>query len=139
MAAGALALSAIFAPILAQLNTAAGLLLTIFLWGLAGLGLSVVSPAFFAAAGHIEGVSTSWAVARLSLFNSSVAIFAKAFMGATVEGYGLALAFFFPIVLAIGSGIIAGIFAKRAKMAELENAAPPTGPISLIIDEPGSR
>ncbi|MFM2019806.1 MAG: hypothetical protein RL718_387 [Actinomycetota bacterium] len=139
LAAGALALSSIFAPMLAAINTTFGLLLTIFLWGVAGLGLSVVSPAFFAAAGHVPGVSTSWAVARLSLFNSSIAIFAKAFMGATVEGYGLALAFFFPIVLAIGSGIIAGIFAKRAKMAELENAAPPTGPISLVIDEPGNR
>lgn len=139
MAAGALALSAIFAPLVASYNTVLGLALTVFLWAVAGLGLAVVSPAFFAAAGHIPGVSTSWAVARLSLFNSSVAIFAKAFMGASVEGFGLSLAFFFPIVLAIGSGIIAGIFAKRAKMAELENAAPLTGPISLVVDDQGSR
>jgi len=60
-------------------------------------------------------------------------------MGAAVEGVGLSLAFFFPIILAVGSGIIAGIFAKRAKVAELENAAPPTGPISVIIDESGKR
>lgn len=139
MAAGALALSAIFAPLVASFNTVLGLALTVFLWAVAGLGLAVVSPAFFAAAGHIPGVSTSWAVARLSLFNSSVAIFAKAFMGASVEGFGLSLAFFFPIVLAIGSGIIAGIFAKRAKMAELENAAPLTGPISLVVGDQGSR
>lgn len=139
MAALALALSAIFAPMVADVSTTWGLVLTIFLWAVAGLGLSVVSPAFFAAAGHIPGVSTSWAVARLSLFNSSVAIFAKAFMGASVEGYGLALAFFFPIVLAIGSGVIAGIFARRAKAAELESASPLTGPISLVVDDQGSR
>lgn len=139
IAAGALALSVMFAPMLTAINPIFGLILTAFLWGLAGLGLAAVSPAFFSAAGHIPGVSTSWAVSRLSLFNSSVAIFAKAFMGATVEGYGLALAFFFPIVLAIGSGVIAGIFARRAKVQELENAAPPTGPISIIIDETGNR
>lgn len=139
MAAGVLAISALFSSTLASISPSLALLATVFLWGLAGLGLSVVSPAFFSAAGHIPGVSTSWAVSRLSLFNSSVAIFAKAFMGATVEGFGLSLAFFFPIILAIGSGVIAGIFAKRAKVAELENAAPPTGPISIVIDQSGNR
>ena len=139
VAAFALALSAMFSSMLVAVSSGLGLLVTVVLWGLAGLGLATVSPAFFSAAGHVPGVSTSWAVSRLSLFNSSVSIFAKAFMGATVEGFGLSLAFFFPIVLAIGSGVIAGIFAKRAKVAELENAAPPTGPISVIIDEPGNR
>lgn len=139
LAALALALSAMFAPMLVSVSSGLGLMVTMVLWGLAGLGLAAVSPAFFSAAGHVPGVSTSWAVARLSLFNSSIAIFAKAFMGAAVEGVGLSLAFFFPIILAVGSGIIAGIFAKRAKVAELENAAPPTGPISVIIDESGKR
>jgi hypothetical protein len=60
-------------------------------------------------------------------------------MGATVEGVGLSVAFFFPITLAIGAGIIAGIFAKRAKTAELDNAAPPTGPISIVIEESNDR
>ncbi len=135
MAAIALAISALFSGMLSDISSGLGLLVTVFLWGLAGLGLSPVSPAFYSAAGHIPGVSTSWAVSRLGLINSTTAIFAKALMGATVEGVGLSLAFFFPIVLAIGSGIIAGGFAKRAKVQELEGAAPPTGPISIVIEQ----
>ena len=139
MAALVLALSALFSGALTAVSTTLGLMVTVVLWLLAGLGLSFVSPAFFSAAGHLPGVSTSWAVSRMSLFNSSVAIFAKAFMGATVEGFGLSLAFFFPIVLAIGAGVIAGIFAKRARAQELASAGPATGPISIIIDQPGNR
>jgi fucose permease len=135
LAAVTLALSAIFSGMLADISPGLGLLVTVFLWGLAGLGLSPVSPAFYSAAGHIPGVSTSWAVSRLGLMNSTTAIFAKALMGATVEGVGLSLAFFFPIVLAIGSGVIAGVFAKRARVSELEGAAPPTGPISIVIEQ----
>jgi hypothetical protein len=138
-AAVALALTALFAGPVSDVSPNLGLLLTMILWGVAGLGLAAVSPAFFAAAGHVPGVSTSWAVSRLSLFNSTIAIFAKAIMGATVEGVGLSVAFFFPITLAIGAGIIAGIFAKRAKTAELDNAAPPTGPISIVIEESNDR
>lgn len=139
MAALVLALSALFSGALTAVSTTLGLMVTVVLWLMAGLGLSFVSPAFFSAAGHLPGVSTSWAVSRMSLFNSSVAIFAKAFMGATVEGFGLSLAFFFPIVLAIGAGVIAGIFAKRARAQELASAGPATGPISIIIDQPGNR
>jgi len=135
MAAIALAISALFSGMLSEISSGLGLLVTVFLWGLAGLGLSPVSPAFYSAAGHVPGVSTSWAVSRLGLINSTTAIFAKALMGATVEGVGLSLAFFFPIALAIGSGIIAGGFAKRAKSQELEGAAPPTGPISIVIEQ----
>ena len=133
MAAIALALTAIFAPMLTAISPSLGLLISALLWGLAGLGLAAVSPAFFSAAGHVPGVSTSWAVSRLSLFNSMVSIGAKTVMGALVEGVGLSLAFFFPILLAIGSGVIAGQFAKKARKSELDAAAPPTGPISIIV------
>ena len=109
------------------------------LWGVAGFGLSSVSPAFFSAAGHVPGVSTAWAVSRLSLFNSMVSIGAKTVMGALTEGVGLSMAFFFPITLAIGSGIIAGMFASRARQSELNAAAPPTGPISIIVAPESDR
>ncbi len=139
MAAIALALTAIFAPILTDSSPTLGLVVAALLWGLAGLGLSPVSPSFFSAAGHIPGVSTSWAVSRLSLFNSMVAIGAKTMMGALTEGVGLSLAFFFPITLAIGAGVIAGLFASRARRSELDAAAPPTGPISIIVSPESSR
>lgn len=132
LAAVALALAALFAGPVADSNATAGLIFGSVLWGLAGLGLAPASPAFFSAGGQVPGVSTAWAVSRLSLFNSSVAIFAKAFMGALVEGVGLATAFFFPVVLALISAVIAEQFAKRAKKSDLDSAAPPTGPISII-------
>lgn len=133
LAAISLALAALFAGMVADFNSGLGLLVASVLWGLAGLGLAPASPAFFSAAGHIPGVSTAWAVSRLSLFNSSVSIIAKATMGALVEGVGLSWAFFFPVVLAVVSAFIADAFAKRARSSELEAAAPPTGPISIIV------
>ena len=133
MAAGALLLNAILAPLVAPTGQFYGLSVTIILWAIAGLGLASVSPAFFSAAGHVPGVSTSWAVSRLSLFNSSVSIFAKIAMGALAGGIGLPPAFLFPVLLAVGAGIIAGNFAKKAKRSELESAAPLTGPISILI------
>jgi hypothetical protein len=65
-------------------------------------------------------------------------VLAKTLMGALAQGVGLPLAFFFPITLAIGAGFIAATFAKQARRSELADAAPPTGPISVIIvDEEG--
>ncbi len=139
LAALALALTAIFAPMVTDLSPTLGLIMASLLWGVAGFGLSSVSPAFFSAAGHVPGVSTAWAVSRLSLFNSMVSIGAKTVMGALTQGVGLSLAFFFPITLAIGSGIIAGMFASRARQSELEAAAPPTGPISIIVAPEADR
>lgn len=133
LAAISLALVALFAGMVADVSSGLGLMVTSILWGLAGLGLAPAAPAFFSAAGHVPGVSTAWAVSRLSLFNSSVSIMAKATMGAFVEGVGLSLAFFFPVLLAVAAAFIADGFAKRARINELNAAAPPTGPISIIV------
>ena len=139
LAAIALALAAIGAGSIADFNTTVGLITASLLWGIAGLGLAPASPAFFSAAGHVPGVSTAWAVSRLSLFNSSVSIGAKAMMGALVEGVGLSTAFFFPVALAFFSAFIAEQFAKRARKSELDAAAPPTGPISIIVPPEEAR
>ncbi len=139
LAAIALALSAVISPAVAGVSVQLGMFVTAVLWGLAGLGLAPVSPAFYSAAGHIPGVPTSWAVSRLSLVNSTVSIGAKTMMGALSQGVGLSLAFFFPIALAVGSGLIAASYAKRARRSELDAAAPPTGPISIIINEDAAR
>jgi fucose permease len=132
LAAVALAISALLAGPVADSDGAAGLFFGSVLWGLAGLGLAPASPAFFSAAGHVPGTSTAWAVSRLSLFSSCAAVFAKAIMGALVEGVSLATAFFFPVVLALISAAIAEQFAQRARGADLDSAAPPTGSISIL-------
>ncbi len=139
LAAGALAIAAMLSVPVASVSSQLGLLVTAIFWGLAGLGLAPVSPAFYSAAGHIPGVSTAWAISRLSLFNAVVSIAAKTMMGALSEGVGLSLAFFFPITLAIGAGLIAASFVKRARRSELDAATPATGPIAIIITEEGDR
>jgi hypothetical protein len=138
IAAGAFALTAIVAAPLAGINQYLGLSVSGVLWLIAGLGLSSLAPVFSSAAGHIPGVSTSWALSSISLFSSTVTVLAKTLMGALAQGVGLSLAFFFPITLAIGAGFIAATFAKQARRSELADSAPPTGPISVIIvDEEG--
>lgn len=135
IAAVALSAAALAAPWVASLSTVTGLVVTMALWMIAGLGLSGGSPIFTAAAGHIPGVSTAWAVSRLSLMSSILSIMAKTMMGALVEGVGLSLAFFFPITLAIVSSFIAAGFAQRAKQAELDAVSPPTAPMPIIVLE----
>ena len=133
LAAVSLGLAAAFSGMVASSNSGLGIFVTSLLWGLAGLGLAPAAPTFFSAAGHVKGVSTAWAISRMSLFNSVVSIGAKTLMGALVEGVGLSLAFFFPVILATTAAFLADNFAKRARISELEAAAPPTGPISIIM------
>lgn len=138
-AAAAFAVTALAAAPLAQINQYLGLVVSGVLWLIAGLGLSSLAPVFSSAAGHIPGVSTAWALSSISLFSSTVTVLAKILMGALAQGVGLSLAFFFPITLALGAGFIAAIFAKKARRSELADAAPPTGPISVIILEEQGR
>jgi hypothetical protein len=67
--------------------------------------------------------------------SSSVTVLAKTLMGALSEGVGVATAFFFPVTLAIFSGLIAHQFAQKAKQAELESFSPPTSPMPIIVLE----
>jgi sugar phosphate permease len=135
VAAGVLALTAISAPVLADTSSILALSVTMLLWLIAGLGLAPGAPTFMSAAGHIPGVSTAWAVSRLSLMSSTMSVMAKTLMGALAEGVGLSLAFFFPVTLAIISGLIAYQFAKKAKQTDLESVSPPTSPMPIIVIE----
>ena len=135
LAAGVLALTAIAAPILADTSNTLALGVTMLLWLIAGLGLAPGAPTFMSAAGHIPGVSTAWAVSRLSLMSSIMSVMAKTLMGALAEGVGLSLAFFFPVTLAIVSGLIAYQFAKKAKQVDLDSVSPPTSPMPIIVIE----
>jgi len=139
LAAVVLALAAIFAPILADNSSSLALGVTMVLWLIAGLGLSPGAPTFMSAAGHVPGVSTAWAVSRLSLMSSTLQVMSKTLMGALAEGVGLSLAFFFPVTLAIISGLIAHQFAQKAKQADLDSVAPPTSPMPIIVIEEERR
>ncbi|MEY3614700.1 MAG: hypothetical protein RL752_608 [Actinomycetota bacterium] len=135
LAAVVLALAAISAPLLAESSRTLALGVTMLLWLIAGLGLAPGAPTFMSAAGHVPGVSTAWAVSRLSLMSSTMSVMAKTLMGALAEGVGLSLAFFFPVTLAIISGLIAHQFAQKAKQADLDSVAPPTSPMPIIVIE----
>lgn len=139
LAAGVLALAAISAPLLASSSSILALGVTMLLWLIAGLGLAPGAPTFMSAAGHVPGVSTAWAVSRLSLMSSTMSVMAKTLMGALAEGVGLSLAFFFPVTLAIVSGLIAHQFAQKAKQADLDSVAPPTSPMPIIVIEEERR
>jgi hypothetical protein len=133
LAAGVLALAAGLAPLLADTSSTLALVTTMLLWLIAGLGLAPGAPTFLSAAGHIPGVSTAWAVSRLSLMSAIMQVMAKTLMGALAEGVGLSLAFFFPVALAVASGFIAHQFAQRAKQTELDSVSPPTSPMPVIV------
>ena len=135
IAAGVLALATVLAPFLADTSSNLALAATMVLWLVAGLGLAPGAPTFLSAAGHIPGVSTAWAVSRLSLMSSTMQVMAKTLMGALAEGVGLSLAFFFPVTLAIISGLIAYQFAKKAKQTDLDSVSPPTSPMPIIVIE----
>lgn len=139
LAAVVLALATILAPMLADTSSALALGSTMVLWGIAGLGLAPGAPTFMSAAGHVPGVSTAWAVSRLSLMSSTMQVMSKTLMGALAEGVGLSLAFFFPVTLAIISGLIAHQFAQQAKQADLDSVAPPTSPMPIIVIEEERR
>ena len=135
LAAVVLALVASSAPLLAESSSTLALGVTMLLWLIAGLGLAPGAPTFMSAAGHVPGVSTAWAVSRLSLMSSTMSVMAKTLMGALAEGVGPSLAFFFPVTLAIISGLIAHQFAQKAKQADLDSVAPPTSPMPIIVIE----
>jgi predicted MFS family arabinose efflux permease len=99
---------------------AAGLLMvaaaptaTIGLVGFAvlGLGLCVVVPQSFSAAGRLDPASTGVAIARVNLFNYIGFVVGAALIGAVAEGAGLRLAFVVPAVLTLGVVGLAGSFA----------------------------
>lgn len=100
---------------------------------IAGLGESIMVPAFYSAASHVRSIPPTQALARMGLANSLIFILAKGVMGALADGIGLALAMIFPILTFFGSGYIQGIVGKRAQKMEAQNLEnyPPTGSIPV--------
>jgi hypothetical protein len=130
-----MALGLFLAPPIVEYNQILALAVLSFFWALGGFGLAPLVPSFFGAAGHVTGLTTSQALARMSLVNAVAVIGAKVIMGGLAEGVGLQIAFVMPIVLMFVAGILSGRLARQAKRKEaVENAFPITGSLT-VIDE----
>jgi hypothetical protein len=130
-----MAVGLVVAPPIVEYNQILALAVLSFFWALGGFGLAPLVPSFFGAAGHVTGLTTSQALARMSLVNAVAVIGAKVVMGGLAESVGLQIAFVLPIVLMFIAGILSGRLAKQAKRKEaVENAFPITGSLT-VIDE----
>ena len=138
LAAGALILSVVFSGPVASASVLLGIMLTAVLWLIIGLGLAGVAPTYFAAAAHIPGVSTAWALSRMQLINQLAIIGAKALMGALAGGFSLSVAYGFPVVLLVIGAFVAWRTTDKAEASDYEEISPVTGTITLpIIREEG--
>jgi hypothetical protein len=70
----------------------------------------------------------------MALFNYTVIIFAKMFMGSLIDITSLPLAMIFPIAMFAFASVISGFVASRTKRTERVDtlAYPPTSPITEI-------
>lgn len=100
---------------------------------IAGLGESIMVPAFYSAASHIRTIPASQALARMGMANSLIFILAKGVMGTLADTVGLAIAMIFPILTFFGSGYMQGLVGKKADKLEVQNLEnyPPTGSIPV--------
>jgi len=78
-----------------------------------GLGLCVVVPQSFSAAGALDPAGTGIAVARVNLFNYIGFVVGAALIGLVAETNGLRMAFLVPAVLAVGIVALARSFRPR--------------------------
>jgi MFS family permease len=75
-----------------------------------GVGLCVVVPQSFSAAGAVDPTGSGVAIARVNLFNYVGFVVGAALIGAVAEGANLRLAFAIPAVLALGVALLAPAF-----------------------------
>lgn len=74
--------------------------LTIVAFGLTGMGLAVVAPQSFSAAGRLDPAGTGVAIARVNLFNYVGFIVGAALVGGIADAADMRVAFGAPLVLA---------------------------------------
>jgi hypothetical protein len=116
-------------------NPALALVVTSIGWGVAGLGMAPLVPAFFGAAGNVPGISTPQALSRMALVNTINFMIAKILMGALADGTNLVAAYVFPVLLLLVSSLMAGVVVRRARREDtLDNAFPATGALT-VVDE----
>lgn len=79
-------------------------------FAIVGLGLCVVVPQAFSAAGELDTTGTGIAIARVNLFNYLGFVVGAALIGAVAEWVGLRFAFVVPTVLSLGIVALAPAF-----------------------------
>ncbi|MEV0200905.1 MFS transporter [Nonomuraea sp. NPDC050691] len=91
--------------------------LAIVAFGLTGVGLSVVAPQSFSAAGRLDPAGTGVAIARVNLFNYVGFIVGAALVGALADTFDMRIAFAAPLVLAAVIIVLARGFEPAVKTA----------------------
>jgi MFS family permease len=87
--------------------------LAIVAFALTGMGLSVVAPQSFSAAGRLDPAGSGVAIARVNMFNYVGFILGAALVGGIAEGAGYRIAFIAPLVLAAAIVVLARGFQPR--------------------------
>jgi hypothetical protein len=129
----AMLLGAVLGPLVSQQDRILGLVVTSAFWLLAGLGVAPMVPSFFSAAGHVPGMPTAQVLSRMSLVNTLVVMVAKIAIGAMAQGFGLVIAYLLPVFTFFIAGLLAATLVRQARRADaLQNAFPPTGPITAL-------
>lgn len=90
-------------------------------FALQGLGLCVVVPLSFSAAGRLDPADTGVAIARVNLFNYAGFVIGAGLIGAVAELADLRLAFAVPAVFTLAIVALARSFEGGARPAPVEN------------------
>ncbi|MEV0629986.1 MFS transporter [Nonomuraea wenchangensis] len=91
--------------------------LGIVAFGLTGVGLAVVGPQSFSAAGKLDPAGTGVAIARVNLFNYIGFILGAALIGGIAEAANYRVAYAAPLVLAAAIFVLAPAFQPRTPAA----------------------
>ncbi|MEZ7132884.1 MFS transporter [Nonomuraea sp. AD125B] len=91
--------------------------LGIVAFGLTGVGLAVVGPQSFSAAGKLDPAGTGVAIARVNLFNYIGFILGAAMIGGIAEAANYRVAYAAPLVLAAAIFLLAPAFQPKAPAA----------------------
>ncbi|MEV4460452.1 MFS transporter [Microbispora sp. NPDC049633] len=94
-------------------------------FALTGIGLSVVAPQSFSAAGRLDPAGTGVAIARVNMFNYVGFIVGAALVGGVADAAGFRVAFAAPLVLAAAIILLARGFQPRTA-----RPAPTTAPLT---------
>jgi hypothetical protein len=130
----AMTLGLVFGLLLVPVNQLLAVAVQALFFFIAGLGESIMVPAFYSAAAHVRAIPTTQVLARMSLANSLIFIVAKGVMGTLADAVGLALAMIFPILTFFGSGYMQSLIGKKVGKLKIQNLEdyPPTGSTPVV-------
>jgi hypothetical protein len=130
----AMTLGLVFGLLLVPVNQLLAVAVQALFFFIAGLGESIMVPAFYSAAAHVRAIPTTQVLARMSLANSLIFIVAKGVMGTLADAVGLALAMIYPILTFFGSGYMQSLIGKKVGKLKIQNLEdyPPTGSTPVV-------